>query len=1207
MLTHLACMRNSLNCLHANRNNLFLNSNSYKDMKKTCMSHNLWVDNPVFDIWKRIPPSVKLLFIFCFYFVGLVSAENSYAQRTMINMKVSNSTVKEVLDKIEAQSDFSFFYNDSHIDVDRQVSVSVEGENIFSVLDKVFKDTNVKYVVHNKKIILSTEIKEANAPKESLTVKGNVVDINNEPVIGASVIEVGTTNGTVTNIDGDFTLDVASPAASITISYIGYVSQTIKVVSGKVLSVVLKEDTQALDEVVVVGFGTQKRVNLTGSVSTVNSEELLSRPVTNVSQALQGLVPGMNFSYGSDGNGGEIGSEMKINIRGAGTIGDGSNSSPLILIDGMEGNMNMLNPNDIETISVLKDAAASSIYGSRAPFGVVLITTKKGKAGKTTINYNNSFRWSQAINLPDVADAYTYARYFNKMQLNDGKTTVQFDDTRLQAIQDYASGKITTTTQPDRNTPTIWDWIGNTNTDWYDVVFGGAAFSQEHALSVSGGTDKIQYYFSGNYLGQEGMMAIRRDKLQRYTVSGKINAQVYSWLNLNYSMKYMRKDYSKPTAMNDNVLYHNMAKRWPLEPTVDPNGHPMGNTIIQPILWGGDNDSQTDWLYQQFQVVAEPIKGWKIFGELNYKVIDGFNHIDYLKAPQYNVAGESYYGDSWNTSKVTENSERTNYFNANIYTDYSKTIADAHHVKVMVGFQAEQNKWRRLQATKLDLISETIPNINSATGKSTIDASKLTHWATAGFFGRINYDYQERYLLEVNLRYDGTSRFARDKRWNLFPSFSAGYNVAREAFMEPYSHIINNLKIRGSWGELGNQNTESLYPYIQLMKFVATDPDSHWLINNSRPNTANAPDLISALLSWETMRSWNVGVDLGMLNNRLTFSFDWFNRKTVDMVGPAPELPVTLGAAVPKMNNADMQSTGFEMDLGWRDRIRDFDYKVHLLLSDDRQKILKYPNKTGNLNTWYVGKYIGDIWGFETIGIAKSQTEMDNYLASLPEGGQDAMGNKWGAGDIMYRDLNGDGKISDGSTLDDPGDKRVIGNTSPRFRFGLDLSGSWKGFDVRLFFQGVAKQDAWLSDNMFWGATGGIWGSSCFTSHLDFFREEGDDFWDANLDAYFPRTLVDNYGKNQKVQTRYLQNAAYIRLKNLQIGYTIPVHITQKIGISNLRVFFSGENLFTITGLPDGFDPETINTGYGAKDGSMNSAKTYPLSRTFSTGFSVNF
>ena len=731
-------------------------------MKKNNYVQQLWADNPVFIVWKKIPLSMKLLFVFCFCFVGLLCANDSYAQRTMISVKAQNLTVKEVLSQIEAQSDFSFFYNDHHIDVDRRVSVVTEQSNIFTLLNEVFKNTNVKYAVRNKKIILSTQIADAPAVKQTVQIKGKVTDMFGDPVIGATVMEDGTQNGTITDLDGNFILNTASANVTITVSYVGYMSQTVKAQSGKSLSVILKEDTKTLDEIVVVGFGTQKKVNLTGSVSTVNAEDLLSRPVSNVSQALQGLVPGMNFSYASDGNGGEIGADMKVNIRGAGTIGDGSNASPLILIDGMEGNMNMLNPNDIESISVLKDAAASSIYGSRAPFGVVLITTKKGKAGKVNINYNNSFRWSEAINLPDVADAYTYAMYFNKMQLNDGKTAVQFDDTRLQAIKDYASGVITTTTQPNRNTPTIWDWIGNTNTDWYDVMFGGMAFSQEHSLSASGGTEKIQYYFSGNYMGQEGMMAIRRDKLQRYSVSSKINAQLYPWLSMNYSMKYMRKDYTKPSSMDDNTLYHNIAKRWPMEPTVDPNGYPFA--LVRPTLYGGDNNSQTDWLYQQFQIVLEPIKNWVIFGEINYKVIDAFSHTDNLKLTQMNVAGEPYLGDNGKTSSVTEGAERTNYFNANVYSEYSRTFADTHHLKVMAGFQAELNKWRQLQATKLDLISESVPSINAATGESTIDKSKLTHWATAGFFGRLNYDYKERYLLEVNLRYDGTSRFAKDKR-----------------------------------------------------------------------------------------------------------------------------------------------------------------------------------------------------------------------------------------------------------------------------------------------------------------------------------------------------------------------------------------------------------------------------------------------------------
>ena len=1044
------------------------------------------------------------------------------------------------------------------------------------------------------------DVAETEVVQQNNTCNGNVKDDTGETIIGASVVVKGTTNGTITDFDGNFSLSNLNKGDVIEVSYIGYKTLTVTW-DGSPLNLVLKSDTQTLDEVVVVGFGTQKKVNLTGSVSTVGAEELASRPVSNVSQALQGLVPGMNFDYGTKGNGGALNTEMNINIRGTGTIGEGSNAAPLILIDGMEGNMNMLNPNDIENISVLKDAAASSIYGSRAPYGVVLITTKKGKAGRVNINYNNSFRWSQAINMPDVADSYTYATYFNKMQLNDGATAVQFDDERLQAIQDYLNGTITTTTKPNRQTPTIWDWIGNTNTDWYDVVFGGSAFSQEHSLSANGGTEKVQYYFSANYMGQEGLVAIRRDKLKRYTVTAKINAELFPWLKMSYNTKYMRKDYTQPTALGENVLYHNMAKRWPMEPIFDPNGYPMSNTIYNPIMFGGDSSTQTDWLYQQFQVTAEPIKGWKIIGELNYKVIDDFGSTVNLKSPMHNVEGEVYYGDTWNTSKVTERSERTNYFNTNVYSEYFHSFNDTHNLKVMVGFQAELNKWRKLEASAMDLISEDIQDINAASGIQKINASAKNHWATAGFFGRINYDYKERYLFEMNMRYDGTSRFARDKRWNLFPSFSAGWNIAREAFMEDHLDIINTLKLRGSWGELGNQNTTSLYPYIQLMKFAAQDKDSHWLINNARPNTANAPDLISVLLGWERMRSWNIGLDLGMLNNRLTLSFDWFNRKTIDMVGPAPELPVILGTDVPKTNNTDMQSVGFELDLGWQDRIKDFSYGIHFLLSDDRQKILKYPNPTGNLNSYNAGHYMGEIWGFETVGIAKTDEEMNEHLAN----NKPDWGTKWGAGDIMYKDLDGDGRVTDGATLSEPGDKKIIGNSSPRFRFGLDLTASYKGFDIRAFFQGVMKRDAWLNDNMFWGATGGIWGSSCFTSHLDYFRPEGD-VMGANLDAYFPRPLVDNYAKNQKVQTRYLQNAAYMRLKNLQIGYTLPNSITKKAGMSNVRIFFSAENLFTLTGLPEGFDPETIHTGYGSGDGTWSS-KTYPLSRTFSTGLSVNF
>ncbi|MEG2067995.1 MAG: TonB-dependent receptor [Tannerellaceae bacterium] len=1034
----------------------------------------------------------------------------------------------------------------------------------------------------------------ANATQQQQTVKGTVSDASG-PIIGASVLVKGSTIGTITNIDGEFSIN-ASKGATLIISYIGYVSQEVTV-TGKSLAITLKEDFQQLEEVVVVGFGTQKKVNLTGSVSTVTSKALASRPVTNVSQALQGLVPGLNFSYDSRGNGGEMNQNMKMNIRGGGTIGSGSNSSPLVLIDGMEGDMNALNPQDVENISVLKDAAASSIYGSRAPFGVILITTKKGNAGKVNINYNNNFRWTNAINMPKTADSYTYAKYFNRASSNAGET-VMFDAQRLELIKDYQDGKITTTTVPDPGTPSIWDWVGNSNNDWYDIYFGGTAFSQEHAVSANGGNEKLQFYFSGNFMDQTGQMIFNPDKLKRYTVTAKINAQLLPWLKLNYSAKFMRKDYRKASYLDDNVFYHNVAKRWPTETHYDPNGNLM--SMAKGILMGGEDKSQTDWNYQQLQLEMELIKDWKIFGELNYKIIDSFWHKDAMKIPNYDVKGDAYY-DAGSVSSVSESAERTNFFNPNVYTQYQKEFNGGHNAKVMLGFQAEVNNYRNLGATRNDIISEDIPSIGSSSGKEKVDAGGYNQWATAGFFGRVNYDYKGRYLAEVNARYDGTSRFARNKRWNLFPSVSLGWNVAREAFMEPYQDLISSLKFRGSWGELGNQNTESLYPYIQLMKFVAADKNSQWLINNQRPNTSNAPDLISALLGWETMRSWNIGVDFGLFQNRLNVSFDYFNRKTLDMVGPAPELPVILGAAVPKTNNADMVSTGFELDLSWKDRIGEVTYGVHLLLSDDRQKVTSYPNVTGSLDTWRNGQYMGEIWGYTTHGIAKTDEEMKAWLAKVD---QSQLGKDWKAGDIMYEDLNGDGVINGGSnTIGDSGDKKIIGNNAPRFKYGIDLDASWRGFDVRIFLQGVAKRDYWFNDNMFWGASGGLWQSSCFKEHLDYFRAE-DDPEGANLDAYFPRPSFDS-GKNQQVQTKYVQNAAYLRLKNLQIGYTIPDRLTKKIGFSNFRIFFSGENLLTFSPLPDSFDPETLGTGYGSSW--MNSGKTHPLSRTFSTGFSVNF
>lgn len=1029
------------------------------------------------------------------------------------------------------------------------------------------------------------------------TCTGTVLDVKGEPVIGASILITGTTDGGITDIDGTFSIEEVPVGSVLQISCIGFKTQDITWTGGPV-NVILEQDSEFLDEVVVVGFGTQKKVNLTGSVSVVSAEELTARPVSSVTQAMQGLVPGMNFSYSGSGAG-RLDSNMSINIHGTGTIGQGSSASPLILIDGAEGDMNAINPQDIESISVLKDASSASIYGSRAAFGVVLITTKKGHEGRVVVNYNNNFRFTNAIQMPKNADSYTYAKYFNLMRQNSGMG-VQFDDARLEAIKGYLEGDPNIpTTYPNRDTPTIWDWIGNTNTDWYDVVFGDTAFTHEHNISASGGSEKVQFYMSGNYLDQTGLVAINSDKLKRYTVSGKINAQLFPWLKAMYSIKYIRRDYSGPSTLDlDGNLYHNIAKRWPMEPVYDPNGHVMSNTIVLPLMYEGTRKRQTDNIYNQFQLVAEPVKGWNIIGEINYNVVDVFEHTDKLRLPRYNVDNSLFY-DTENgrgQNSVQEFGSRNNYFNTSVRTEYAHSFNDAHNLKVMVGFQSELNQFKSLTASRMDLITENVPEIPVATGEDDVN-SNHTHWATAGFFGRVNYDYKGRYLFEANIRYDGTSRFARDRRWNWFPSFSAGWNIAQEDFWEPFRRTVSMFKLTGSWGQLGNQNTNSLYPYILTMPF--TFQGSSWLINGEKPDLSSDPGLGTTMLGWETMQSWKVGLDLAMFDNRLTLDFEWFNRKTLNMVGPAEERPDILGTSVPNVNNADMVSSGFDLDIAWRDQVGDFSYGIHFLLSDARQKVLRYPNETNLLSTWREGQYLGEIWGYETIGIAKSDEEMEQHLASLPDGGQNALGSQWAAGDIMYKDLNGDGRISGGSTSDDPQDLKIIGNNTPRFNYGLDLTFGWKGIDLRIFLQGTAKRDYWIGDNTFFGAQGGTWQASCFDYHLDFFttgEEEWNDYFPANLDAYYPRPL-ENGSKNQQTQTRYLQNAAYMRLKNLQLGYTFPRHLTEKAGISNLRIFVSGDNIWTVSSLPRGIDPETVGS----------SAKVYPLSRNWSFGINVTF
>lgn len=1033
-------------------------------------------------------------------------------------------------------------------------------------------------------------------------ISGFVKDSEGEPLIGVSVvvkkgdIQEG---GTITNMNGFYQIK-ATPDASLEFSCIGYKTQKTAVNGKEKINITLEADNQLLDEVVVVGFATQKKVNLTGSVSTVGSKELTSMPVRNTVLALQGQVPGLTIKQQS---GQLYGKNPNMQLRGLTTIGQGSNGDMLVLIDGMEGDPYSINPQDIENISVLKDAAASSIYGSRAPFGVILITTKKGKAGKTSINYNNNFRFNVPINMPSQADSYSWALFFNDGAHNDGNGD-DISPARLQRIKDYIDGKISYSTIPVGDQWGTAYTEGNDNIDYYDVFYKDMTTGQEHNLSINGGNEKMSYFMSANYLTEDGTLNWNLDGLKRLNLFGKMEVKPYKFLTLGYSTRYIREDYHQPRVMSDEMFQLFGQYLWPVGPLYDPNGNLFNDTVLR-FRDGGQMKISNTTQVHQFNAVFEPIKGWRIVGDVNYRYRSYFNHTETIPVSQTCIDGITP-GSVWDEhSGVAEDVGRNEYININAYSDYEKTFADRHYFKVMAGFQAEQYNTRTVYAQKEGLIVPDIPTINTSSGLFNGEqvppnvAGDYNRWRTAGFFGRLNYNYMEKYLLEANLRYDGSSRFRSDNRWGLFPSFSIGYNIAKEAYFEPLKPYINTFKLRASYGSLGNQNTSSYYPTYQAMGFA--NVSGSWLINGQKTNIAWPPSLISKALTWEEIRSWNIGLDFSLLNNRLTGSFDYFIRKTLNMIGPADELPVILGTNVPNTNNTDLQTKGFELEIAWRDRaFNSLNYGIRFVLSDAQAKITRYSNPSRTLNKYYAGMKWGQIWGYESIGIARSDDQMLEHLASLPNGGQSSLGSDWQAGDIMFKDVNKDGRIDTGAnTVEDHGDLVVIGNTTPRFNYGIDITADWKGIDFRLFLQGVGKRDYFQRSKYFFGSIGGSkWGTMVLKQHLNYYRDDPDHPLGLNTNSYYPRPHLDN-NKNYQVQSMYLQNAAYMRIKNLQLGYTLPSRITNKIGITNCRIFVSGENLFTFTKMKDLFDPETI--------GENGEGNVYPLTKTYSMGLSVTF
>ncbi len=1048
-------------------------------------------------------------------------------------------------------------------------------------------------------------------------LKGTVTDSQGEPIVGATVKVKGTTGGTISDIDGNFT--VKAPAGAVLeISYVGFKTIEMKATAG--MKVKLLEDSKQLNEVVVVGFGTQKKTNLTGSVAMVDGEELAARPVTTAAQALQGMVPGLQITQSS----GSMDATASINVRGTATIGQGSSGSPLILVDGSEADINTINPQDIESISVLKDAAASSIYGSRAPFGVILITTKKGKNGKVTVNYNNSFRFSSPIRQKHMMNSVDFAAWMNDSYYNSGWGTY-FNSDWMKRIQDYQNAKPvgpgtrqladgTLVYGISSSNGQVWDdGYGNgiDDVDWYDAIYKNTTFSMEHTASVSGGSEKFNYYASFDYLNNNGLMKLSDDKFNRYASNARLNGKITDWLSFSYIARWTRTDFERPANLTDN-LYNDLARQgWPILPLYDRNGYYYDSpSPALGLATAGKDNTQRDVLNQQVGLVIEPIKNWLTHVDFNYRVDQTMRHWGKTMTYQHNVAGEPYVRDTGNN--VHNETTKENYFNFQAYTEYTFSLAEKHNFHVMGGFQAEQMKQTSFSAQRVGILDTSRPYLDLTTGYG-YDGNSVTptvsgaynQWQTAGFFGRLNYNFDERYLIEANIRHDGTSRFRTNRMWKTFPSVSLGWNIAREKFWEPLTDVVNTLKLRASYGSLGNCNTTNWYQTYEKLDYKPSN--GVWLQDGKKPNTVSAPSLVSDLLTWERIESYNIGLDFGLFNNRLTGSFDWYIRDTKDMVGNAPELPDILGTSVPVTNNTDLRTRGWELQIAWRDRLANgFSYGASVNLSDARTKITRYPNNpTNSIDTYIAGRYINEIWGYETEGIAKSQEEMDAHLKVADQ--SSISSESWGAGDVMYKDLNGDKKVTQGMrTLDDHGDLKVIGNSTPRYLMGINLNASWKGFDIQAFFQGVLKRDYCISSNwgggleyLFGATASGQWWSAGITDVKDYYRDANswsvqNGYMSENTSSYLPRPRYSDM--NCQAQSAYLLNAAYMRLKNLQVGYTLPKTWLSHLGLSNARIFVSLENLFTITNLPKQFDPETL---------SSKAANGYPLQKTYSFGINV--
>lgn len=1073
------------------------------------------------------------------------------------------------------------------------------------------------HVHATERISLDENIKQAS--QQTRSVSGVVKDTDGEPLIGATVQVPNSSTGTVTDIDGRYSLNLSDSQTSLTFTYIGYKPTTVSVDGRSVINVTLEVDIAQIDEVVVIGYGTAKRRDLIGAVDHISSKEIEGRPNPSITRSLQGKIPNLNITMRD----GKPDRGATYNVRGQTSIGAGG--SALVLIDGVEGDPNTLNPQDVESVSVLKDASSAAVYGARGTFGVILITTKSSKKkGDVQVNYDGNFSFLTRTVEPSLVN-------------NGYEWTTSFLEA-LYGYNDYSGGDPTSINnifpfnrswyeelERRNNNPDLprvrvndngqYEYFGNT--DWHELLYKDWTHGTDHKLSVSGGDEIANYYLSGRFFSQDGIYRYNSDDLQRYNLRGKGEIKINDKVTVtnNFSLNYQEFDYPI-LSYGDVLVQRNLEHQgFPVAMMFNPDGSYTYSSIYNGI--GDFHNKTSTQKYDQLEVrntiglTYVPIKdvlsiNWD--GTYSYKDwqrIKVNRYAPYKEGPE--LPGEK--GQSLRRMWDQE----TDYLATNLTANYTPQLGDDHSLNVLLGGNVESSRRRNDYNRRDGYLYPDKPNFILMDGINYVMEERSIDWVFAGFFARANYAYKGKYLLEVSGRYDGSSKFPTNEQWGIFPSASAGWRISDEKFMDGTNDWLENLKIRVSAGTLGNGNV-SPYSYLGLMDVSKTS----LLLDGGFQTSTSLPALIPDNLTWEKATTYNLGLDADLFKGRFNLGFDVYRRSTTDMYVVGPDLPQVLGAGAPKGNYADLETDGWELTLGWRDNVTlagdNFGYNVKFMVWDSKSTITKYiGNEEKLLSSYYEGQRIGEIWGYTVEGLFTSHEEIAEHAdqSRIPV----SKGRILLPGDMKFKDLDGDGVIYRGeNTVDNPGDLSIIGNSEQRYHFGINLGANYKGFSLKAFFQGVLQRDWYpsIESGYFWGQYNRPYGYYP-TDQVGNMWIEGEN---EDPNAYWPRLrtyIANSRSKPMGVNNdRFLQNAAYIRLKSLSLDYTLPKKLLSNTVFSNIRFYLTGENLWTASGLTKhttNFDPEVILSG----DQDVRSTSdeqdgySYPMLKNYTVGVNITF